>query len=181
VARRQIVSAVTMLVLVGILVLGAVWGWRSLFAELPGTEATAEEPTEECTIEEVDAGEKLRSKQVRVSVFNAGTRAGLAGQTLDALLNRGFLPGDIGNAPPDLNVRRAQVWSSVEGDPAARLVARQFGKNVKVRYVEDPPGTGVNVVVGDGFDGLRKAPRAMAVKTSREVCVPVDPLDEPLD
>jgi hypothetical protein len=181
VARRQITSAVTMLVLVGILVLGAVWGWRSLFAELPGTEATAEEPAEECTVEEVDAGEKLRSKQVRVSVFNAGSRAGLAGQTLDALLNRGFLAGEIGNAPADLDVRRVQVWSGVEEDPAARLVARQFGKKVKVRFVEDPPGTGVNVVVGDGFNGLSKAPRAIAVKTSREVCVPVDPADEPID
>jgi hypothetical protein len=181
VARRQIISAVTMLVLVGILVLGAVWGWRSLFAELPGTEATAEEPTEECTVEEVDAGEKLRSKQVRVSVFNAGTRAGLAGQTLDALMNRGFLAGDIGNAPADTDIRRVQVWSNVENDPAARLVARQFGKNVKIRYVEEVPGRGVNVVVGNGFESLRKAPRAIAVKTSREVCVPLDPADEPLD
>jgi hypothetical protein len=181
VARRHITSAVTMLVLVGILVLGAVWGWRSLFAELPGTEATAEEPAGECTVEEVDAGEKLRSKQVRVSVFNGGTRAGLAGQTLDALMNRGFLAGQIGNAPSDLDVRRVQVWSTVENDPAARLVARQFGKNVKVRYSDEDLGTGVDVIVGNGFDGLRKAPRAIAVKTSREVCLPVDPADEPLD
>jgi hypothetical protein len=182
VARRQITSAVTMLVLIGILVLGAVWGWRSLFAELPETEASAgDEPAENCTTELVDAGEKLRSRQVRVSVFNAGTRAGLAGQTLDALIDRGFLAGQIGNAPSDLDVRRVQVWSTVEDDPAARLVARQFGKKVKVRYSDEDLGTGVDVIVGDRFNGLKKAPRAIAVKTSREVCVPVDPADEPLD
>jgi hypothetical protein len=175
VARRQITSAVTMLVLVGILVLGAVWGWRSLFAELPGSEASSGEPAEECTVEEVDAGERLRAGQVRVSVFNAGTRAGLAGQTLDALLARGFRAGELGNAPSDVSVRRVQVWSTVENDPAARLVARQFGKNVKVRYSDEDLGTGVDVIVGNGFDGLRKAPRAIPVKTSREVCVPVDP------
>jgi hypothetical protein len=33
-----------MLVLVGVLVLGAVWGWRSLFAELPENEVAAVEP-----------------------------------------------------------------------------------------------------------------------------------------
>ena len=30
-----------------------------------------------------------------------------------------------------------QVWSTVEGDPRARLVARQFGTSVKVRFSDE--------------------------------------------
>lgn len=169
-----------MLVLIGILVLGAVWGWRSLFSELPESEVAAEEPTPTCTTEQVDEGEKIRSRQVRVSVFNGGTRSGLAGQTLDQLIERGFQPGDIGNAPLGADVRRVQVWSTVKNDVRARLVARQFGKNVKVRKADEDLGDGVDVIVGNGFKGLVKAPRAMPVKKPLEVCVPVESA-EPLD
>ncbi len=165
----------TLLVLVCLLVLGAVWGWRSLFAETPSGDPTATEPTPTCTTERVDAGERMRSDQVRVSVFNAGNRSGLAGQTLDALVDRGFLPGDIGNAPDDVDVARVQVWSTVEKDPRARLVARQFGPKVKVRFSDEDLGPGVDVIVGDRFRKLVQAPRALRVKQPQEVCVPVEP------
>jgi hypothetical protein len=162
-----------MLVLIGLLVLGAVWGWRSLFAALPDSDVAAEEPARTCTTERVDAGQRIRSRQVRVSVFNGGTRSGLAGQTLEALTARGFLGGDIGNAPSDVDVRRVQVWSTVEDDPAARLVARQFGTSVKVRFSDEDLGPGIDVIVGNGFDRLAKAPRALTVKEPKEFCVPV--------
>lgn len=178
--RREITSAVTMLVLIGLLVVAAVWGWRSLFAALPDDGLAAEEPAPTCTTELVDAGERIRSDQVRVSVFNAGSRSGLAGQTLDALVERGFLPGDIGNAPDDLEVRRVQVWSTVEGDPRARLVARQFGTSVKVRFSDEDLGPGVDVVVGDRFRTLAKAPRGLKVRSAQEICVPVES-SEPVD
>lgn len=176
-SRRVITSAVTMIVLIGLLVGGAVWGWRSLFAPLPEDVTTTVEPQPTCATETVGPNEKLRSNQVRVSVFNAGSRSGLAGQTLDALVKRGFRPGDIGNAPDDLKVRKVQVWSSVKGDPRARLVARQFGKKVKVRFSDEDLGAGVDVIVGDRFRKLVKAPRAMAVKQKQEFCLPVEPAD----
>jgi hypothetical protein len=169
-----------MLVLVGVLVLGAVWGWRSLFAELPENEVAAEEPAPTCTTETVASGEKVRSRQVRVSVFNGGTRSGLAGQTLDKLVRRGFLPGDIGNAPSDSKVGRVQVRTTVENDPRARLVARQFGKKTKVRVTDENLGAGVDVIIGNNFKGLVKAPRAIEVSKPLEVCVPVESV-EPLD
>lgn len=176
---RAITSAVTLLALIGLLLLGAVWGWRSLFAPLPEAPRGVAEPGPTCTTELVEVGERLRAGQVRVSVFNAGTRSGLAGQTLDALVERGFLPGDVGNAPEDVRVRKVQVWSTVEDDPEARLVARQFGKNVKVRFSDEDLGPGVDVVVGDRFRRLVRAPRALRVHEPQEVCVPVE-TTEPL-
>jgi len=163
-----------MLALTGVLVVGAVWGWRSLFAEVPGGGLIVTEPGPTCTTEQVEAGGKVRAKQIRVSVFNGGTRTGLAGETLDALMERGFVGGDLGNAPSDVKVRRVQVWSTIENDPAARLVALQFGKDVKVRFSDEDLGDGVDVIVGNGFERLSKAPRSLTVKKPQEYCVPVE-------
>jgi hypothetical protein len=164
-----------MIVLIGILVLGAVWGWRSLFAALPETDISAAEPTPSCSPAKIGAGDRIRSGQVRVSVFNGTTRSGLAGETMDALIARGFQPGEVGNAPSSLVVRRVEVWSTEEDDPRARLVARQFGKKVRVRVTAEDLGPGVDVIVGDRYKRLAKAPRAVRVQDPQEVCVPVQP------
>jgi hypothetical protein len=177
--RRQLVTFVTMLALTGILVSGAVWGWRSLFAKVPTPDLSVTEPTPTCTPERVERGGKLRSKQVRVSVFNGGSRSGLAGRTLDALMARGFVGGDLGNAPSDLNVIRVQVWSTEKRDPAARLVARQFGRQVKVRLTKKDLGAGVDVIVGNAFERLHEAPRKVTVGKPQEYCVPVEQTQPP--
>lgn len=172
--RREITATVTMLVLIGLLVLGAVWGWRALFAEVPGN-VTAVEPSPTCTDETIAAGGKIRADQVRVSVYNGGTRSGLAGETLEALMDRGFLAGDTANAPSDVDVARVEVWSTVERDPRAQLVARQFGRKVRVRFSDEDLGPGIDVIIGDRFDRLAKAPRALTVRREQEICVPVEP------
>lgn len=163
-----------MLGLTGILVLGATWGWKALFAEVPGIGLTVEEPGPTCTPEQVEAGSKLRARQVQVSVYNGGSRSGLAGETMDALARRGFAEGEVGNGPSKPHVRRVQVWSTTKDDPAARLVALQFGRDVKVRVTEEDLGTGVDVIVGNEFERLSRAPRAIRVAEAQELCVPVE-------
>ena len=171
---RHITTAVTLLILCSLLVLGAVTGWKYLFAELPGDGTAAETPGPTCTTKQVDAGQRLRSRQVRVSVFNGGTRAGLANETLDALRRRGFKLGAVGNAPSDINVKRVQVWSLEEDDAEARLVAGQFGKKIKIVFSDVDLGPGVDVIVGNSFNGLRRnAKTSIEVKSTQEVCVPV--------
>lgn len=174
---RVITSAVTMLVLIGLLVVGAVWGWNSLFAPLPDDVTAAVEPEPTCAMQTVGPDADVRADQVQVSVFNAGSRSGQAGRTLDRLVGRGFLPGDIGNAPEDVNVRRVQVWAEAKDDARARLVARQFGPKVKVRVSDEDLGPGVDVVVGNNLDKLAKAPRQLKVKQEQEFCLPVDDVD----
>lgn len=168
---RHITTGVTLLVLCGLLVVAAVVGWKELFAELPDTSVATAKPTPSCTTQQVDAGERIRSNQVKVSVFNAGSRSGLANRTLDALVRRGFKEGEVGNAPSDAKVRRVVVWSTEENDAEARLVARQLGKRVKVRFSDVDLGPGVDVLVGDKFRGLVKAKRSLRVKKPQEVCV----------
>ena len=173
-ARRQVTTAVTMLALCGILVIGAVLGWKSLSADLPGTGGSSAEPSPSCATQTVHVGQRIRSSDVQVSVFNGGTRSGLAEKTLKALARRGFTKGVIGNAPSDARVRRAQVWSTEQHDASARLVARQFGKKVKVRFSDTDLGPGVDVIVGDGYRKLAKAKRSIRAHNSQQVCAPTD-------
>ncbi len=169
---RHLTTAITMVVLVGILVLGAVVGFNSLFAPLPGREATpAAEPSPSCSETPPKKGQRLRSRQVRVNVFNAGTRGGLAGGTVDAFRARGFRGGEIGNAPEGTKVKRVQVWIQKGEEDAGRLVARQIGKKARAMTGKPDLAPGVDVVVGNNFRSLVKAPRSIAVKTPQIVCV----------
>jgi hypothetical protein len=170
---RHLTTAVTMVVLIGILVLGVVVGVRELFAPLPGSEdasseATAEE-TESCQPD--GKPHRLTSREVTVNVFNGGNRAGLAGQTLDTLSARGFQAGEAGNASRT-GVRRVQVWV-VEGEEAAgKLVARNFGPRVPVKTVQGDKdlGDGVDVVVGNRLGPLARPVRAIRVKADQTGC-----------
>jgi len=170
--RREITTGVTMVALCGVLVIGAAVGWQKLFAELPG-EVTASAPPPSCTTKQIEAGQRIRSSQVTVSVFNGGTRDGLADTTMDALRQRGFKVGEVGNAPSDANVGRVAIWSTEGNDAEARLVASQFGRKVQVTFSDTDLGVGVDVIVGNDFGGLVRAKRSLVVKVPQEVCVPI--------
>jgi len=167
--RRHITTAVTMLLLIGILVLGLIVGYNSLFKPLPGDSSNASTPSPSCTPQKAKS---VHASEVQVSVFNAGTRLGLASTTLHALTRRGFSEGDLGNAPSGTKVRRVQVWTTVKHDAGARLVARQFGRRTVVRVTSTSLGAGINVVVGNHYHGLRKAPTSLRVSRSQQVCAP---------
>lgn len=165
---RRILTALTLVVLLALLVTGALVGWRSLSAPVAGgTDGTgAPEPCPS-----VQPGDVVKAKDVTVSVYNAGTRAGLAARTRDELTARGFIAGDVGNAPGPLRqVERVRVLAPAKKDPAARLVARQFGKRTVVQVYDDDLGAGVDVVVGDDFQGLVKAKKRIKAKVAAQGC-----------
>jgi hypothetical protein len=168
---RHITTGVTLVVLVGILAAGAVVGAKSLLAPIGNSETATASPT--CTTTAVKKGQQIRPQQVQVSVFNAGTRTGLAQLTLSRLVKRGFRRGEVGNAPASVHVKRAQVWTRLRHDPAAILVARQLGKGTAVERTKVNLGIGVDVVIGNGFHGLAKAPKAVVARQSTSVCAPV--------
>jgi hypothetical protein len=107
-----------------------------------------------------------------VSVFNAGTRAGLADETMGVLANRGFDKGSVGNAPAGSRVRVAQIWTTRRKDAAARLVALQFGPAIKVKIKRVDLGPGVDVVVGNDFRKLAAAKRTIVVRNRQTACLP---------
>ena len=169
---RHVTTAVTLVVLVALLGVGAVVGLRTLFSPLPpdkGSQASR------CDATAVRRGQRITARQVQVSVFNAGSRSGRASATLAALHRRGFRRGHAGNAPSDTAVTRVQVWSTQRGDVAARLVARQFGRGTPVRFVDVNLGPGVDVVIGDRLKGLvhpTRRTRAVVVHRRAAACLP---------
>lgn len=167
--RRSVLSAVTLTVLVGLLVVGAVVGYRGLTAPLPGANGDGRRG-HPCR-HQVAKGDIVRSKDVTVSVYNAGTRTGLAGQTLDQLAARGFIKGRVGNAPDRFaDVRSVRVLGTSAKDPVAKLVALQFGPHTPVQGARRGLGPGVGVVVGDAFVGLRNAPTTLRAATAGPGC-----------
>lgn len=165
-------SMLTLLVLVVLLALGLQVGWSQLTTPLGSPDLSNEEPPA-CTDRVVEAGSKVGKGDVTVSVYNGGTRAGLAGRTLTQMANRGFGIGESGNA--QVRVPRVQVWAE-EPSPAVYLVRSHLGKTAKqVRVVRrEGLGPGVTVVVGDDWDGLQKGRRQVPVTKDVEVCIPPD-------
>ncbi|WP_051706174.1 LytR C-terminal domain-containing protein [Nocardioides aequoreus] len=170
--RRTVVSGATLVVLLLVLCGMAWYGFRAATQPLPGSAARA---GEECAEEERQVKRFVDRGDVQVSVFNAGSTSGLAGRTLDQLEDRGFVGGNAGNAPPRAGIRRAVVWTTDEDVTAARLVARNLGRGVRVRVVERDLGPGVDVLVGDELGGLApNGPRRLELPEPVEQCIQVD-------
>lgn len=166
--ERRSLSAITLLVLVGVLGIFLLVGWRTVTAPGPWDD---DGPSAADCVEGLNKGDLVRTTDVTVSVYNAGTRSGLAGRTQEELLARGFLPGDLGNAPDDIGkVPLVAILAPNQEDPAAMLVARQFGEATKVRAYDEELGSGVEVVVGDRFKGLVAAPRRMRAQADGSGC-----------
>lgn len=165
---RHITTGITLLVLVVIVVAAAAYGVQQALAPVGGDDS---EQSTACHPRTLSKGQRIRARQIVVSVFNAGSRSGLADTTLARLSNRGFRAGSSGNAPEGTSVRVVQVWTTQQDDLAARLVARQFGAKTPVRVVSTDLGPGIDVVVGNGLQRLVKASTVLAVTKSASACL----------
>ena len=158
-----------MLVLLGVVVLAAYVGWTGLTQGLGGEDRVASENVSaSCS---TPPPETVRSRSVTVSVFNAGAPEGQATATMQALTGQGFDQGDLTDAPDPVDVKGVVIWAGkAEPGGAVELVKRQFD-NVRVAQ-HKPLGPGVNVLVGETFEGLsQNAPRTITVAQS-PVCSP---------
>ena len=169
---RKVTTTVTLLVLVAVLGVMAVIGYRSATTPLPGL-GGKEDPS--CAPAEKNVKRTVSRGEVQVSVFNASGRGGLAGSTLDKIEAAGFKAGNAGNAPKGARVRTAVVWTTKENDTSAKLVALAFGKATKVVVTESDLGPGIDVLVGNRYRGLdRKAPRKINLPAAVESCIEVN-------
>ncbi len=156
-------TALTMLVLLGVVLAAAAWGWSRL------TSPVGAPVSGPCTDTELGPGDRVSTEQVVVTVLNAGTRAGLAGRVMSDLVDQGFVEGQPTNAPDGTDVPRVQIWTDAPRSPAVRLVRGYLGAVTVVR--RDPVGEGVTVVVGDDFAELTAGRAAVAVREETTVCL----------
>jgi hypothetical protein len=158
-------SAVTLIGLCLMLFAGAAWGWAQLSKPVPGK---AEPPT--CVDSTFSEGDKIYPQDVTVSVLNAGTREGLAGRTMQLLVEDGFGKGDTANAPKGTEVGLAEIWASDPANPAVKLLRTRFGQiEVQDRSYE---AAGLVLVVGDQFETLREGRDSVRVQDDVVVCGP---------
>ena len=160
-------SALTLAVLGVLLLAMLLWGWSSATAPLPGSE---DDPGA-CEPFTVVEGERLDSSQVEVSILNAGNREGLAGEVMDAFLERGFRQGSSGNAPTGTEVAKVQIWASDRRDPAVELVRSALPKPAPV-VDTDVNAPGVVVVVGNDFGELRGGRTSITARQDGSACAP---------
>lgn len=168
-ALARLRTLVTLAALVLIMVLGVSWAWAKVTAPFPGNADADATPI--CVDATVQSGDKVRPGAVTISVLNAGSREGLANQTLEQFVGAGFGAGELDNAPRDADVKRVQIWATDPDDPAVRLVRSYVGQQTKV-VKRDAGEPGVSVVVGDRFDTLKKGEKAITATHSTTICGP---------
>jgi hypothetical protein len=101
---------------------------------------------------------------IHVNVYNATDRRGLATEVAVTLRRRGFHVRAVDNDPLHRTVSGvAEVRTGPRGAGAARTVAAQVGAAPGVAVVPDSrAGTGVDLVIGNGFRSLRSTAAAVA-------------------
>jgi len=154
VTRRRLTTAATLLVAVVVLVLMGMWGLHAVTAPIPSSSTGSASKGPTCKPADQKVTKFLRRRDVTVSVYNAGGRAGLAQKTMDLLEQAGFRVGEVKNAPDGVKVARAVIYATKIDSPAAQLVAQVLGKKTQIVHSDLDLGPGVDVMIGDRFKKL---------------------------
>lgn len=150
-------TPITLVVLLLLLGGSVYYGWQA--ATAPTSSDTVSKPTSTPTTDQPSCAKKqfpgkrsLTSTNVVVNVYNAGTVAGLASDTMSRLAAQGFREGVIKDAPARVKAANVAILSKATRSPEVKLVAAQFKGPVAVR--KDNLGPGVDIVVGDQFQAV---------------------------
>jgi hypothetical protein len=174
-------TPITLVVLLGILLGAAYYGWQTVVD--PNDEAGTTSPTtpthsttrspEPVCLDEVTypKGRTFKAEGFKVNVYNAGGVSGQAGEVLSALHNKGFREGVAANPPARVTASNVSILTSSPNSPQELLVQQQF--KGKVLLVPGPNlGIGVDVVIGPNFVGVNPAaPTTLTLRAPRTVCV----------
>jgi hypothetical protein len=168
-------SPVTLLVLLVLLLGAALYGWQTIIS--PATEdntAGNPKPSDKCDrFQQFHRGQLIRADDIIVNVYNAGSIANLAEETLTGLKERGFKPGVFDNAPSQVSASNVTILTQGKLTPQVRLVAQQF--KGEIRYSRgNPIDTGIDVIVGNEFKGIdAKAKKTLRLKRDVSTCTAV--------
>ncbi|MGZ4609638.1 MAG: LytR C-terminal domain-containing protein [Actinomycetes bacterium] len=148
-------------VLLALLVIGALAAAWYAYLRDPGTETkTAAAPSASCPAPS-PTPTVVPATLVKVNVFNATERRGLAATVAAELRKRGFRVGKVGNDPAKRTVTGvAEIRSSPTGAGPARTVGAQVDGFVALPDQRKDPS--VDFVIGASFKALRTPAAAHA-------------------
>ena len=158
---RAVRTPFTLLVLLAILCYGAWWGYTNVIREVPPA------PPTPCVPQKLPKNQ-LRSSQVTVSVFNGGTKRGLAGDVGRALRDRGFKVQTTTNTLQ--KVQKTVIVGASTKNPEVRLV-KAFFKDAEVKADKRVDGS-VDVLVGNRYGGFNKKAKTTYTVKSATACLP---------
>lgn len=161
---RIVRTPVTLLILLGVLLYGAWWGYHNVIAPLP---PPAPDP---CVTQKVPKGQ-LKSSQVTVSVYNGGDRKGLAADVGRSLRGKGFKVLRTSNT--EENVQKTVIIGADAKSPEV-LFIKSFFKDSVVRS-DKRVDHSVDVLVGNKYAGFNKGGRTTYEVKSSTVCLPAQP------
>ncbi|KAA1421707.1 LytR family transcriptional regulator [Nocardioides humilatus] len=162
-------SAVTLAVLAVVFIIGVAWAWARVTEPFP---EKAEQPP--CTDSPVAAGEVLTPGDILVNVLNASSTEGLASDTMEALVRKGFVEGEKGNTSASTGEGGALIWTDDPSGPSARLLATYFGGHAEI--VQQPTANpGITVVIGEDFPGVTDGHKRIKAASDTSICVPPPP------
>lgn len=158
---RLVRTPLTLLVLLGVLAYGAWWGFTNVIRPVPTT------PAAPCVPQRVNAGE-LRANQVTVSVFNGGTKKGLAGDVGRSMRQRGFKVLRTTNTGEKIG--NTVIVGAGAKNPEVLLV-KGFFKKATVK-VDKRPDRSVDILVGNDYGGFNKKAKRTIKVNAKSVCLP---------
>ena len=158
---RIVRTPITLLILLGVLLYGAWWGYRNIIQPVPKI------PPPPCVEQTVSKGQ-LRANQVTVKVFNGGDRRGLAGDVGRSLRRKGFKVTLTTNTYEKIS--KTVVVGSGAKNPEV-LFVKSFFKDAVVRVDKRTDGS-VDVLVGNKYGGFNNNARDTYVVKTKTVCLP---------
>lgn len=158
---RVVRTPVTLLILFGVLLYGAWWGYNNIINPIPPL------PPEPCVDQTVPKGQ-LKASQVVVKVYNGGDRKGLAADVGRSLRTKGFRVILTTNTVE--KIQKTVIVGADVNNPEV-LFVRSFFKEATVRSDRRVDRT-VDVLVGNKYGGFNKnAEDTYRVETTT-VCLP---------
>jgi hypothetical protein len=157
---RIVRTPVTLLLLLGVLMWGAWWGYNNILAPVPKI------PPPPCVEQTLAKGE-LKSSQVIIKVYNGGDRRGLAGDVRRQLQGKGFKVTVAANT--NEKISKTVIVGANAKNPEV-LFVKSFFKDAVVRADKRNDGS-VDVLVGNKYRGFNKNARTTYIIKGKTACL----------
>ena len=158
---RVIRTPVTLLILFGMLLYGAWWGYHNIIKPIPPL------PPTPCVDQSVPDGQ-LKASQVVVKVYNGGDRKGLAADVGRSLRNEGFRVILTTNTVEKI---QKTVIVGADGNNPEVVFVKSFFKEAVVRSDKRVDRT-VDVLVGNKYGGFKKDAKTTYKVDTTTLCLP---------
>ena len=166
---RVIRTPVTLLILLGVLIYAAYWGYANVIRPIP---PAAPSP---CVPQPVAKGQ-LKTSQVYIRVSNGGDRKGLAADVGRSLRAKGFHVTGTDNTLEKVN--ETVIVGAGAKDPEV-LFVKTFFKGAVVVRADKRADHSVDVLVGNRYGGFNNKAKTSYTVAASTVCLPSVPSAEP--